>query len=154
MPGFVDLDEVRAFLELLADHGDEFGGVVGVRRVRENALLGIVADGVFVAAENIDGVAADAQTRPGDQAVIDGVAHGGIGRACAFGAHVAFGGEAGHQVVARGEGGDDGALRDGFLDGLQIFRAGMKEQMHVGVNQAGHERGVAEIDDFGARRDG
>jgi hypothetical protein len=30
----------------------------------------------------------------------------------------------------------------------------MKEQVHVGVNQAGEKRGVAQIDDFGARRMG
>jgi hypothetical protein len=30
----------------------------------------------------------------------------------------------------------------------------MKEQVHVGVNQAGEKRAVAEIDDFGARRMG
>ena len=154
--GLVDLDEVGAFLELLADHGDEFVGVVGVGGVGENVLLGIVADGVFVAAENVDGVAADAQARAGNQAVIDGVAHGGVGRARAFGAHVALGGEAGHQIVAGGERGEDGALRDGFLDGLQVFGAGMQEQMHVGVDQAGQQRGVAEIDDLraGGMRDG
>ncbi len=113
-------------------------------------LFGIVADGVFVAAENVDGVAADAQARTGDEAAIDGVAHGGVGCARAFGAHVALGGEAGHQVVTRGQRGDDGALRDGFLHGLQILGAGMQEQMDVRVDQAGEQRGVAEIDDLRA----
>ena len=50
--GFVDLDEIGAYLELLADHGDQFVGVVGVSGVGQHALLGIVADGVFVAAQN------------------------------------------------------------------------------------------------------
>ena len=120
--GFVDLDEIGAFFELLANDGDEFGGVVGVGGVRENVLRGIEADGVFVAAENVDGVAADAQARAGNSPLIDGVAHGGVGGAGAFGAHVALGGEAGHQIVARGERGEDGALGDGFLDGLQDLR--------------------------------
>ena len=109
--GFVNLDEVGAFLELFADDGDEFGNVVGVGGVGEHALLRIEADGVFVAAENIDGVAGNAQTRAGNEAVVDRVADGGVGGACAFGAHVAFGGEAAHQVVAGREGGDDDALR-------------------------------------------
>ncbi len=126
--------------------------VVGVGGVGENVLLGIEADGVFVAAENVDGVAADAQARAGDEAVVDGVADGGVGGAGAFGAHVALGGEAGHEVVARGERGDDGALRDGFLDGLQIFGAGVEEEVDVGVDQAGEQGGVAEVDDFGVRR--
>ena len=34
------------------------------------------------------------------------------------------------------------------VHGLQIFRAGMKEEMHVRVNQAGEKSGVAEIDHF------
>ena len=59
-------------------------------------LLGIVADSIFVAAQNVDGIAADAQARPGDEALIDGIAYRGVGGARAFGAHVALGGEAGH----------------------------------------------------------
>ena len=102
----------------------------------------------------LDGVAADAQARAGNQALIDGVAHGGVGGARALGTHVALGGEAGHQVVARGQRGEDGALRHRFLNGLQIFRAGMQEQVHVRVDQAGQQRGVAEIDDLARRRDG
>jgi hypothetical protein len=150
--GFVNFDEVGAFLELAANHGDEFGGVVGVGRVRKDALLGIEADGVFVAAEKIHSVAADAQARAGNESLVDGVAHGGVGGACAFGAHVALGGESGQEVVTRGDGGEDGALGNGFLDGLQIFGAGMQEKMDVRVNQAGEQGGVAEVDEFGAVR--
>ena len=88
---------------------------------------------------------------PGNHALIDRVAHGGIGGARAFGAHVALGGESGHQVVPRGQRGDNGALRDRFLDGLQILCARVQEQMHVRVDQAGQQRGVAQIDDLRAR---
>ncbi len=100
----------------------------------EHVLLGIVANGIFVAAENADGVAADAQAWAGDQAAIDRIAHGGIGCARALGAHIALGREAGHHVITRGERGQDGTLRNGFLHGLQIFGAGMQEQMHVSVD--------------------
>ena len=61
----------------------------------------------------------------------------------ALGAHVALGGEAGHQIVARGQRRHHGALRHRFLDRLQVFGAGMQEQMHVCVDQAGHQRKVA-----------
>ena len=115
-------------------------------------LLGVVANGVFVAAQNIDGIAADAQARPGNQPMVDRVADGGVGRTRAFGAHVAFGGEAGHQIVARGEHREDGALRNGFLHGLQIFRARMQEEMDVRIDQSGHQGGVAEVDGLGPRR--
>jgi hypothetical protein len=111
-------------------------------------LLRVVADGVFVAAEDVDGVAADAQARTGNFAAIDGVADGGVCGASAFSAHIAFGGETGQEIGTGGEGGCNGALRDGFHDRLQIFGAGMEEEVDVRVNQAREESGVAEIYDF------
>ena len=132
----INLDEVRAFFELLTYDRDQFVGVVGVVGIGQNVLRWVITDGVFVSAENVDGVAAEAQPRAGDPSFIDGVAHGRVGRARAFGAHVAFGGKAGHQVVSRGQRRHDRALRDGFLNGLQIFCAGMKKEMDVGIDQA------------------
>ncbi len=149
---FVHFDEVSAFFELLANDGNEFGGVVGVRGVGEDMLLRIVTIGVFVAAENVHGVATDAEARARDCAVIDSVANGGVGGASAFSAHVALGGEAGHEIVARSERGDNGALGDGLFNGLQIFGTGVKEKMNVNVNEAGEKRGVAEVEKFGALR--
>src|ERR1700680_3956211 len=61
---FLDLDEIGAFLQLLANRGHEFSRVVGLRGVGEHALLGIVAEGILVPAQNVDRVAADAQPRP------------------------------------------------------------------------------------------
>ena len=40
---------------------------------------------------------------PGIRPCVDRVADCGVGRARAFGAHIAFGGEASHQVVTGGE---------------------------------------------------
>ena len=105
-----------------------------------------------MAAQDIDGVAADAQARSRNQPAIDGVAHGGIGGARAFGAHVALGGEAGHQVGLGGQHGQDGPLRHGFLDGLQILRAGMQKQVHMRVDQARQQRAVAQVDNLRAWR--
>ena len=113
-------------------------------------LFGIEIDCVLVAAQQVDGIAADAQTRAGDQAPVDGVAHGGIGRTGAFGAHIALGSEAGHQVILRGQDGDDGSLWHGFLHGLQIFRAGVQEQVNVRVNESRQQRAGAQVDGFGA----
>ena len=72
---FVNFYEVGAFLELLTNDRHEFGGVVRISGVGENVLLGIVAVSVFMTTKNVDGVAADAQARPGDCAMIDGIAH-------------------------------------------------------------------------------
>jgi hypothetical protein len=49
--GLVDLGEVGALLVLLAHDGDDLVGGVGVVGVGEHVLGGVVADGVFVAAE-------------------------------------------------------------------------------------------------------
>ena len=130
---------------MLADDLNELGGGVGVGGVAGHVGCGVEVDGVFVSAGEVNGVTADAQARAGDEALVDSVADGRIGRAGAFGAHVALGGEAGQQIVTGGERGEDGARGHALLDGLQVLGSGMEEEMHVRVNQAGHERQVAEI---------
>ena len=115
-------------------------------------LRGVEVVGILVAAQNVDGIAADAHARAGNQSLIDGVANGGIGGACALGAHVALGGEAGHEVGFGGLFGQNHAPRDRLLHGLQVLSAGMEKEMHVRVDQAGDQRGVAEVDDLRALR--
>ena len=137
---------------LPADDFNELLGGVGVVGVGEDALGGVEADGVLVSAEEVDGVAADAQARPRDEALIDGVADGGVGGAGAFSAHVALGGVPGEEVGFGGFSGEKGAPGNGFLDGLQVFGAGVQKEVHMGVNEAGKQRGVAEVDDLGALR--
>ncbi len=137
---------------LLADHFNELVGCVGVVGVREHVLRGVESNGVFMAAENVDGVAADAHARPRDQASIDGIADGSISGAGALGSHVALGGKAGHQVGLGRLLGQNRAPGNGLLHRLQVFRARMQEQMHVRVNESGEQRGIAEVDDLRARR--
>ncbi len=115
-------------------------------------LLGIEAIGVFMAAQDIDRIAADAQARPGNQTLVDGVAHGRIGGARAFRSHVALGREARHQIVASGQRRDDGPLRHRFFDGLQVFSTGMQKQVHMRVDKTGHQRRFAQIDGLRAGR--
>ena len=126
-PGLVDLDEIRALFVLLADDLHDLLRIVGVVGVRQDVLGGIEMIGILVAAENVDGIARDAQPRPDDEACVDGIAYRRIGGARPFGAHVALGGEARHQIVTGGAHREQGALRHGFFDGLQILIAGMQE---------------------------
>jgi len=77
--GLVDLGEVGAFLVLLAHDLDDLLGGVGVIGVGEHVLGGVEADGVFMAAHDVDGVAADAHAGAEDEALVDGVADGGVG---------------------------------------------------------------------------
>jgi hypothetical protein len=148
--GFVDLGEVRALFVLLPHHGHEFGGIIGVVGVGEHVLSGVEADGVLMSPEDVDGVAGDAHAWAGDLAAVDGVADGDVGTACALGAHIALCGEAGHEVGFGGGGGGYHALGHGLLHGLQVFSAGVEEEMDVGVDQAGHKGGVAKVEDDGA----
>ncbi len=148
--GLVDLREVGALLVLLSHHFDNLLGGVGVVGIGEHVLRGIVAIGIFVSAQQVDGVAADAQARPGNKSLVDGVANGGIGGSCAFRAHIALGGEAGHHIVFGSLLGEDRAPGHRLDHGLQVFGAGMQEQMNMGIDHAGHQRGVAQIDDLGA----
>ena len=92
--GLVNFDEIGALFELLANRSHQFGGIVGIGRVRKHVLRGVVMIGILVSAENVDGISADAQTRSRKQALIDGVAHRCVGGTRAFGAHVALRGEA------------------------------------------------------------
>src|SRR5215475_13627286 len=144
--GFVDLDEVGAFLELLANHSEELLSGIGIRGVRKHVLLGIETVGVFVTAENIDGITADAEAKTGDEAGVDGIANGGVRGTRAFSAHVAFGGKASEKIIARGHRRNDGALRNGLFDRLEILGSRMKEEVDVGVNEAGEKRDIAEIE--------
>jgi hypothetical protein len=85
---------------------------------------------------------------PGEEALVDGVADGGVGGTGAFGSHVAFGGEAGQEIFARGQNRGQGALRYRLLHGLHVFGAGVQEQVDVGVDQAGEQGAIAQVDDF------
>ena len=75
---FVDLNEVRALLELLAHNCDELISAIGISRIRKNMLLGVVADGIFVPTKYVDGVAADSQAGTGNFATINGIAYRGV----------------------------------------------------------------------------
>ncbi len=107
-------------------------------------------DGVFVTSENTDGVAADAHAWTGNQSGVDGIAHGGVGRAGTLGSHVALGGEARHQIVASRDLGEDRALGHRFDDSLQILGPWMEEKMDVGVDESGHQCCRAQINHRGA----
>src|SRR6516165_754371 len=71
-PGFINLDEIRTLFKLLTNHLDQLGDAVGIGSVRKHMLGWIVVNGIFVAAENVYGIPADAQPRTGNSSLIDG----------------------------------------------------------------------------------
>src|SRR5271157_4927787 len=103
-----------------------------------------------MAPKNADGVAADAHARAGNQSGVDGIAHGGVRRSRALGSHVAFCGEARHQIFAGRDFGEDRTLGYGFNDGLEVLSSRMKEKMDVDVDEPGHQSCRAQIDHRGA----
>src|SRR5438067_5001950 len=98
--GFVHLDEIGPFLELLADDLNDFFRSVRIRSVRQNVLCRVVLDRIFMSAEDVDRISTDAQPRSGDEASINRVAYGGVGRTGAFGAHIALGSETRQEVIS------------------------------------------------------
>src|SRR5437867_5778188 len=139
----VNLDEIGALFELLAHCLDELICTVRVSGVRQDVLLGVVADGVFMSAEKIDRVSADSQARPWDLPTVNGIAHRSVSRAGAFRSHIALGREAGHEIVSGRKRRHDCSLWHGFLNSLQVFRAGMQEQMDMRINQSRQQRAIA-----------
>jgi hypothetical protein len=77
--GFVDFDEVGVFLQLLADHGHQFRGIVGVSGIRKYVLFWIEMEGVFVSTKNINGISTDPQPRSGDQSLVNRIAYRCVG---------------------------------------------------------------------------
>ncbi len=146
--GFINLDEVRAFFELLPDHGNQFVRIIRISGVRQNVLLGVVVDSILVPPEDVDSVAADAQPRPRKPALVDCVANRGVSGARAFGSHVALRREPGHEIVACRQQSRDRALRHRLLNGLQVLCAGMQKKVNVRINQAGKQSAVAQINDL------
>ena len=55
--------------------------------------------------------------------------------------------EAGEKVVARREHCKNSALRDRLFHRLQTFRSRVKEEMHMGINEAGQESNVTQVND-------
>src|SRR5579872_1016943 len=90
LASLVNLDEVRSFLHLLADHFSQLIGAVCVRGVRKHVLRGIVLINITATTENVDGVAADPQTRSGNKSLIDRVPDCRVCGTSALGAHVAL----------------------------------------------------------------
>ena len=135
---------------LLPDRGDNFIRAVGIRCVGQDVLRGIEVIGVLMAAENIDRIARDAQPRTRDQPFVDRVAHRAVGGAGTLRAHVAFGGKSRHQVIFGRKHRQDGPLRHGFFDRLQILGARMQKEVHMGIDETRQQRAVAQVDELRA----
>ncbi len=140
--GREELDPVRAMFDLIANRGARFLDIVndGVR----NGVHRLVR---ILRRSPIDAASRDLLPRSVDESCVDGVADIDIGIAIAVAAHVADRREAGAQIVLRVL---DGEEKRSFPRHFRIRRA-LVEHMRVGVDQARHHGGLAEIDDLGAR---
>src|SRR5579883_1248090 len=106
---------------------------------------------IFVPAENIDRIPADAQSRSGYLARVNCIADGRIRRAGALGPHVPLGRKARHQIGFGSKGCRNCAFGYRLLHSLQIFRARMEEEVYVGIDQSWHDSDVAEINSLRVR---
>ena len=109
-----------------------------------------------MAAGGTQGVDRHQHARAGNLTVANGVAQADVD--VVLGAEVAHRGEAGHEGDAGIHGGIKGALGDGLLEQVHLTLAviglvGVGE-VGMGVHEARHEGGVAQIDGLGAGGDG
>ncbi len=152
-----DLDEVRPVLELhphrvaelVGPARDPFGdaGLVAEEVVGEARVVAVSPPGA-------QGIAGHEHSGAGDDAGIDGVAQAHVD--VVAGAHVAHGGEAGHEGLACVVSRANGLLGDGppqVVEGRLVpVVPQLAGEMHVGVDEARKQRSVAEIDDRRAGR--
>src|SRR6202000_298439 len=94
--------------------------------------------------------------RADDPTVVDGIAQADVD--VITGAEVADAREAGVDGLARVRGSEQRLLRrlahEGLVEVEVVVVARLPGEVDVGVDEAGEERGVTEIDDFCSRRNG
>ena len=136
----VEFDDVRARRDLVAnradrlvDPGDFLRALRALRRpARSPWAVGAARD---------DRPGRDEQARAGDDALVDRLLEADVGKAGAFGAEVALGGEAG---IERALGVDDrarGAQRERLVQHLivpQGLVVGMEEEVRMALDHPGH----------------
>ncbi len=146
LAGLINLDEVRALLQLLANYIHQLGSVIRIIGIARNMRRRVVLDRVLMPTENADRVPAHPHPRPRNQPRIDRVANRRVRRTSALRPHVAFSGKPGHQIVARRKLGKNRPLRDRLLNRLQVLRARMQKQMHMRIDQPRHKGHIAKVD--------
>ncbi len=156
--GSAHLDHVGSVLVVEADGVASLFGTVddafaGTSFVAEDARA-VAALMIAVSAGSAESVDSNQHAWARDIAAGDGVAQTNI--EIIGGTDIADSGDAGHEGNAGVDAGIESLLGDWFLQGIQavLFVIVGKHigEMGVRVDEAGEERGVAEIDDFGAGR--
>ena len=152
----IELDPVGAVLHLLADgFSDGVGAVHDLHAFRQVLQLPGVAE-QRVRAGRRERARGDEHPRPGDHTAGDGRLDIDVGVHRALGLQVADGGEAVHHGGAHRGGGAQGAVRDALLEELLVVVGrgdiALEEDVGMGVDQAGEEPGLAEIDHANSRR--
>ena len=153
--GHVNLDPVGAVVKLFARRLARLHRPVDNLRALGHDELGSVALEV-IAAGGGDGAGGHKQPRAGDVAAFDGLLDAHVAIARAFGLDVAQRGKA---LLQRPPGGNRGPRRP---QGQRIFQDvgviaalrrvfSLQEDVGMGVDQAGENRGMGEIDQVGAR---
>src|SRR5579872_3877382 len=71
--GFINFRKTRSLFALLAHYFNQLFSVIGKVGIWKDVLRRVKTDGVFMAAENVDGIAADPQSRPRNFPLINGI---------------------------------------------------------------------------------
>jgi hypothetical protein len=138
------LDDVGAVLDVAARDLERFIHAIG-HAERGDLVFGRVHGVVAVAAGDAEWRAGGEDARAGHVAVVDGVAQADVG--VVVGADVADGGEAGAQRGQRILGADQRHARHRLGDQAVAGVFGRAGDVGVGVDQAGQQGLVAQVDD-------
>ena len=151
----VELDPVGAVLDLLADRLADLVGAVDDLHALGHLQLPRVAQQRIHAGRR-EGPGRDEHAGAGDDAPLDRPLHVHVGVHGPLGLQVADGREAVHQGGPGGDGGPDGAVGDRLLEQLLVVvglgDVALEQDVGVGVDQAGQDGGLREVDDGGVPR--
>jgi hypothetical protein len=148
----VQLDPIGAVPDLVANHADQAIHAIGLFGALRDAplerkTLGRVTTG------GDDGAGGSENSRPGNDALVDGLLEFHIRVTGAFGSEIAHGSESGEQGGIEMVHGARHAQRQAFMRHLVVprgFIVWVQEHVRVAFNQARHESEAGKIDDLGA----
>src|SRR5207302_4038749 len=153
----VDLDPVRAMIELLARGLARLDRTVDQLRAFRHSDLRRVSLQV-VAAGGGDGARGGEDARSGNASLVDGLLDADVAVSRTLGLDVADGGESLLQRAARRNGGPRRAIRERILQQLHVITTlgrvfTLQKNVRVRIDQAGHHGHAGEVDDVRAVRD-
>ncbi len=143
----IELDPIGSVSDLIAHDADQLCAVSFFGALRDAPLRSVALGAVSACGDDGSGGCQDAGA--GNNVLCDRLFELDVGIACAFGAQLAYGGEAGRERGAEmihGAGCAQSQTFAGYLIVPHRFVIGMEQDVGMALYQARHQGGVGEID--------